>query len=91
MNPEDRMLSTSELLEKIEGRDAVLVVSASITEEICQLPKFNVKYLQTMALVIIILMCLLLRSMVFFVSNTPDVLTDAAADHTFALLIAITS
>lgn len=87
MNPENRVLSTKELLEKIEGRDAVLVVSASITEEICQAAKGKCKIFANYGVGYNNIDVDAATKHGIFVSNTPDVLTDAAADHTFALLI----
>jgi glyoxylate reductase len=88
MNPENQVLSTSELLTKIKGRDAVLVVSASITEEICQAAKIQCKIFANYGVGYNNIDVSAATKHGIFVSNTPDVLTDAAADHTFALLIA---
>lgn len=87
VNPEERSLSAAELIEKAKGFDAVLVVSAGVTEEVsrelaphCRIfANYGVGYNN-------IDVDAATRHGIY-VSNTPDVLTDTTADLAFALLL----
>ena len=88
LNPEDRILEPGELLEKVRGRDAVLcllndTVDAEVVEAAAGCKVFSnyaVGYNN-----IDIEAC---RARGIVVTNTPGVLTDATADHAWALLFA---
>ena len=88
LNPEDRILEPGELLEKVRGRDAVLcllndTVDAEVVEAAAGCKVFSnyaVGYNN-----IDIEAC---RARGIVVTNTPGALTDATADHAWALLFA---
>lgn len=87
MNPEDRALTKQELLAKIEGRDAVLVVSNVIDEEICQHVKSQCKIFASYGVGYNNIDVDAATKHGIYVSNTPDVVTDATADLAWTLLL----
>lgn len=87
VNPEERVLSTGELIEKIKGRDAVVVVSAGINEEISRSASSQLKIFANYGVGYNNIDVAAATKRGIYVSNTPDVLTDATADLAFALLL----
>jgi glyoxylate reductase len=90
MNPEDRVLTPPELLEKVEGVDALLtLLTDKIDAEVLDAAGPKLKIVANMAVGFdnIDLAAATARSVM--VTNTPGVLTDATADHAWALLFAV--
>jgi lactate dehydrogenase-like 2-hydroxyacid dehydrogenase len=87
VNPEERALSTGELIEKIKGRDAVMVVSAGINEEICRAAASQCQIFANYGVGYNNIDVAAATKHGIYVSNTPDVLTDTTADLAFALLL----
>ena len=88
MNSEDRGLTKDELLAKIKGRDAVLVVSNTIDEEICRAVKSKCKIFANYGVGYNNIDVEGATRQGIYVTNTPDVVTDATADLTWTLLLA---
>ena len=88
MNSEDRGLTKEELLAKIKGRDAVLVVSNTIDEEICRAVKAKCKIFANYGVGYNNIDVEGATRQGIYVTNTPDVVTDATADLTWTLLLA---
>jgi glyoxylate reductase len=88
MNSEDRELTKDELLAKIKGRDAVLVVSSIIDEEICRAVKSKCKIFANYGVGYNHIDVESATKHGIYVSNTPDVVTDATADLAWTLLLA---
>ena len=88
MNSEDRGLTKEELLAKIKGRDAVLVVSNTIDEEVCRAVKSKCKIFANYGVGYNNIDVEGATRQGIYVSNTPDVVTDATADLTWTLLLA---
>jgi lactate dehydrogenase-like 2-hydroxyacid dehydrogenase len=88
MNSEDRGLTKDELLAKIKGRDAVLVVSNIIDEEICHAVKSKCKIFANYGVGYNNIDVESATQQGIYVTNTPDVVTDATADLAWTLLLA---
>jgi lactate dehydrogenase-like 2-hydroxyacid dehydrogenase len=88
MNSEDRILTKDELLAKIKDRDAVIVVSNIIDEEICRAIKTKCRIFATYGVGYNNIDVESATQQGIYVSNTPDVVTDATADLAWALLLA---
>ena len=88
MNGEDRGLTKEELLAKIKGRDAVVVVADLINEEICRAVKGKCKIIANYGVGYNNIDVKSATQQGIYVSNTPDVVTDATADLTWTLLLA---
>ena len=88
MNSEDRGLTKDELLAKIKGRDAVLVVSNTIDEEICRAVKSKCRIFANYGVGYNNIDVESATKHGIYVTNTPDVVTDATADLTWTLLLA---
>jgi lactate dehydrogenase-like 2-hydroxyacid dehydrogenase len=88
MNSEDRILTKDELLAKIQDRDAVIVVSNIIDEEICRAVKTKCRIFATYGVGYNNIDVESATQQGIYVSNTPDVVTDATADLAWALLLA---
>jgi lactate dehydrogenase-like 2-hydroxyacid dehydrogenase len=88
MNSEDRGLTKDELLARINGRDAVLVVSNTIDEEICRAVKSKCKIFANYGVGYNNIDVESATQQGIYVSNTPDVVTDATADLAWTLLLA---
>lgn len=88
MNREDRGLTKDELLAKIKNRDAVVVVADIIDEGICRAIKATCRIIANYGVGYnnIDVKCATRHGI--YVSNTPDVVTDATADLTWTLLLA---
>lgn len=88
MNQENRTLSKEELVAKLQGRDAVLVVSTPIDEAIFQAVKTHCKIFANYGVGYNHIDVAAATKHGIFVSNTPDAVTDATADLTWGLLLA---
>jgi lactate dehydrogenase-like 2-hydroxyacid dehydrogenase len=88
MNNEDRGLTKEELLAKIKGRDAVVVVADLIDEEIFRAVKGKCKIIANYGVGYNNIDIKGATQQGIYVSNTPDVVTDATADLTWTLLLA---
>ena len=88
MNSEDRALTKEELLAKIRGRDAVVVVADMIDEEICRAVKAKCKIFANYGVGYNQIDVESATKQGIYVSNTPDVVTDATADLAWTLLLA---
>lgn len=87
MNPENRTLSKDELLAKIQGRDAVLVVSTPLDEDVFKAVKGHCKIFANYGAGYNNIDVDAATKHGMLVSNTPDAVTDATADLTWALLL----
>lgn len=87
MNHENRTLSKEELLAKMQGRDAVLVVSTPIDEEIFQAVKAHCKIFANYGVGYNHIDVDAATKHGIWVSNTPNAVTDATADLTWTLLL----
>jgi lactate dehydrogenase-like 2-hydroxyacid dehydrogenase len=88
MNSEDRVLTRDELLAKMKGRDAVLVISTIIDEEICRSVKAKCKIFSCYGVGYNNIDVESATKQGIYVTNTPDVVTDATADLAWTLLLA---
>ncbi len=87
INPEDRVLEPSELLEKVRGRDAVLcLLTDVITDEVYEAAGPQCKIFANMAVGYNNLDLDAATKRNIVVTNTPGVLSDATADMAWALL-----
>jgi len=90
VNPEDRVLSKEELKEKVAGCDAVLaLLSDKIDGEVLDAAGKQLKIVANYAVGYDNIDVPAAKERKVFVSNTPGVLTEAVAEHTFALLLAV--
>jgi lactate dehydrogenase-like 2-hydroxyacid dehydrogenase len=88
VNPEDRVLTREELLEKVQGRDAVIpLLTDTIDAEIFDAAE-NAKIFANYAVGFNNIDISAATTRGILVSNTPGVLTDATADMAWALLMA---
>lgn len=88
VNPEDRVLHRSELLEKVQGRDAVIpLLTDTIDAEVFDAAK-NAKIFANYAVGYNNIDIPAATARGILVSNTPGVLTDATADMAWTLLMA---
>jgi lactate dehydrogenase-like 2-hydroxyacid dehydrogenase len=88
MNSEDRGLTKEELLAKIKGRDAVVVVADTIDEEICHAVKAKCKIFANYGVGYNHIDVESATRHGIYITNTPDVVTYATADLTWTLLLA---
>ena len=88
MNPEDRGLTRDELLAKIKDRDAVVVIGDIIDEKICRAVKAKCRIIANYGVGFNNIDVKGATEHGIYVSNTPDVVTDATADLTWTLLLA---
>lgn len=90
VNPEDRVLSPEELKEKLAGFDAVLtLLTDKVTADVLQSAGGNLKIIANYAVGYDNIDIKAAGEKKIWVSNTPGVLTEAVAEHTFALLMAV--
>jgi glyoxylate reductase len=90
INSEERILTRQELLEKVKGTDALLtLLTDKIDSEVMAAAGPQLKIVANMAVGFdnVDLQAATLRGVM--ITNTPGVLTDATADHAWALLFAI--
>lgn len=88
MNPGYDVLSKEELLEKLKGKDAVLVSHTEIDKEICKAIKSHCKMLASYGVGYNNIDIEAATKYGIYVSNNPDAVTSATADLTWALLLA---
>jgi len=90
VNPEDRVLSKLELKKAIAGYDAVLcLLSDKIDGEVLDAAGQNLKIVANYAVGFDNIDVKAAAERNIFVTNTPGVLTEAVAEHTFALLMSV--
>lgn len=91
ISPKDRPLERQELLNFIQGADAVLgQLTDKVDEEYISAAGPNLKIVANYAVGYDNFDLTALASHNIVATNTPDVLTEAVAEHTFALIMAIT-
>jgi lactate dehydrogenase-like 2-hydroxyacid dehydrogenase len=81
-------LPRAELLHKLKARDAILVVATTIDEEICHAVKDHCRILSNYGVGYNNIDVDAATKNGIYVTNTPDVVTGATADLTWALLLA---
>ncbi len=90
MNPEERVLSRAELLEKIKGCDAILsLLTDKIDGEALDTAGSQLKVVANMAVGYDNIDLAAVTARGVMATNTPGVLTDATADHAWALLFSV--
>lgn len=90
VSPHDRALERQELLNFIQGADGVLcMLTDKVDQEFINAAGENLKVVANFAVGVDNLDLPSLSSHNIVATNTPDVLTEAVAEHTFALLMAI--
>ncbi|MEK7617250.1 MAG: D-glycerate dehydrogenase [Patescibacteria group bacterium] len=91
ISPHDRALERQELLNFIQGADGVLTeLTDKVDQEFINAAGPNLKIVANYAVGTDNLDLTALSSHNVVATNTPDVLTEAVAEHTFALIMAIT-
>ena len=91
VSPHDRALERQELLNFIQGANGVLTqLTDKVDEEFINAAGPNLKIVANYAVGFDNLDLPILTSHNIVATNTPDVLTEAVAEHTFALIMAIT-
>ena len=90
INPDDRVLSRRELLEKVQGRDAVLcLLTDTIDSEVFNAAGPSCKIFANYAVGYNNIDVTEATKRKIIVTNTPGVLNDATADLTWALLFSV--
>jgi len=90
MNPEERVLSRTELLEQIKGCDAILtLLTDKIDGEALDAAGPQLRVVANMAVGYDNIDLTAATARGVMATNTPGVLTDATADHAWALLFAM--
>jgi glyoxylate reductase len=92
VSPEDRVLSKEELLDFIKGQnyDAVLcLLTDKIDADVLEASRPSVKIFANYAVGFDNIDREKAKELGIMITNTPDVLTDTVAEHTFALMLAI--
>lgn len=91
VSPHDRALERGELLNFIQGADGVLaMLTDQVDEEFINAVGPNLKIVANFAVGFDNLDIPTLSSHNIVVTNTPDVLTEAVAEHAFVLIMAVT-
>lgn len=91
VSPHDRDLERQELLNFIQGADGVLIMlTDKVDQEFINACGPNLKIVANFAVGLDNLDVPTISSHNIIATNTPDVLTEAVAEHTFALIMAIT-
>ena len=91
VSPHDRVLERGELLNFIQGADGVLcMLTDKVDEEFINAVGPNLKIVANFAVGTDNFNLPALLSHNVQATNTPDVLTEAVAEHAFALIMAIT-
>lgn len=91
VSPHDRALERQELLNFIQGADGVLTqLTDKVDEEFINAAGPNLKIVANYAVGVDNLDLPVLSSHNIAATNTPDVLTEAVAEHAFALIMTIT-
>jgi len=89
VNPEDRALTKAELKEKVKGRDAIIsLITDTIDGELLDAAGPQCKIVANYAVGINNFDVAAATKRGVILTNTPGVLDDATATHTFALLLA---
>jgi len=90
VSPHDRVLERQQLLNFIQGADGVLcMLTDKVDEEFINAAGPNLKIVANFAVGFDNLDLTALSSRSIVATNTPEVLTEAVAEHTFALIMAI--
>lgn len=90
MNPEERVLARAELLENIKGCDAILsLLTDKMDGEVFDIAGPQLKVVANMAVGYDNIDLGAATARGIMATNTPGVLTDATADHAWALLFAV--
>lgn len=90
LNPEDRILTRSELIEKVQGLDGLLsLLTDRIDSEVMDVAGPQLKVITNYAVGFDNIDVAAATERGILVTNTPGVLTDATADHAWALLFAV--
>ena len=90
VNPEDRPLNRQELLEAVKGRDGVIcLLTDTINDEVYASAGPQCKIFANYGVGFNHIDISAATRRGIFISNTPDVLTDATADMAWALLLAV--
>lgn len=90
MNPDERVLARAELLEKVKGCDALLtLLTDKIDGEVLDTAGPQLKVVANMAVGYDNIDLAAATTRGVLATNTPGVLTDATADHAWALLFAV--
>ncbi len=92
INPKDRVLSKSELIKSIKGKnyDAVLcLLTDKIDQEVFDASSSSVKIFANYAVGTDNIDLKYAATKNILISNTPDVLTNSVAEHAFALILSI--
>ena len=92
VSPEDRMLSKEELIGFIKGQnyDAVLcLLTDKIDADVLEASRPSVKIFANYAVGFDNIDKEAAKRLGIMITNTPDVLTDTVAEHTFALMLAV--
>lgn len=91
VSPHDRALEKQELLNFIQGADGVLaMLTDKVDQEFINACGSNLKIVANFAVGTDNFDLNLLKARNIIATNTPDVLTETVAEHTFALIMAIT-
>lgn len=89
--PKDQIISREELLESVKGVDAILcMLTEKIDAEVLDAAGPQLKIVANMAVGYDNINLEAAKSRGVVVTNTPGVLTDTVAEHTFALMLALT-
>jgi lactate dehydrogenase-like 2-hydroxyacid dehydrogenase len=89
MYQQEGALSREELLNKVQGRDAVLIVGDVVDEAVCQAAKPTCRLFANYGVGYNNIDVAAAGRHGIYVSNTPDVVTNATADLAWALLLAV--
>jgi D-3-phosphoglycerate dehydrogenase len=90
VNPEDRVLTRAELLEKVHGRDGLLtLLTDKIDAEVMDAAGPRCRVIANYAVGFDNIDLAAATERGIMVTNTPGVLTDATAEHAWALLFAV--
>lgn len=90
INPDDRVLDRSELIEKVRGRDAVLcLLTDTIDDEVFEAAGPQCRLFANYAVGYNNIDVQAATRRGIIITNTPGVLDDATADHAWALLFAV--
>jgi glyoxylate reductase len=90
MNPEERVLTRAEVLEKVKGVDALItLLTDKIDAEALDAAGPKIKIVANMAVGFDNIDLAAATARGVMATNTPGVLTDATADHAWALLFAV--
>jgi len=90
INPEDRVISRNELLDKVRGRDGLLaLLTEPIDGEVMAAAGEQLKIIANYAVGFDNIDLQTATELGIMVTNTPGVLTQATADHAWALLFAV--